>query len=117
VYGVIPQGQLFDLNAASHANTGDGFDLTVNVRSGTEFFFVAGDGKGSGTRGSTDVQSIGSGSSGRINSTSPGSTPDSGVGGVGSLSTAAGTATAIATQTAAGGTGSGSGSGKWELWE
>jgi hypothetical protein len=111
IFGVIPQGQSFNLNAASEADGGDVFDWMVNLRSGTQFFFVAGDGNGSGTGGSTDVQSIGSGSSGCISSTSPSSTPGSGVGSVGSLPTAAGTGTATVTQTAAGGTGSGNGNG------
>jgi hypothetical protein len=111
VYGIIPQGQSFDLNAASRANGGDGFSWTINVRSGKQFFFVAGDGNGAGKGGSTDVQSIGIGSSGCISLTSPSSTPDSGVGSVGSLPTASGTGTATVTQTAGGDTGSSGGNG------
>jgi len=58
---------------SSHANGGNGFDWTVIVRGETQFFFVIGDGNGTG--GSTHVQNIGSGLSSCISSTSPSSTP------------------------------------------
>ncbi|CAG8758140.1 1926_t:CDS:1, partial [Acaulospora colombiana] len=93
VYGVIPQGQSFDLNAASKVGSGIGFDWTVNIKSGTPFFFVAGDRNGSGKGGSTDVQSIGGGSSRCIDANSPSATADSGVGSVGQLPNASGTPT------------------------
>ncbi|KAG8779311.1 hypothetical protein FRC15_010259, partial [Serendipita sp. 397] len=86
VYGVIPQGQSFNLNADSRASGGRGFDWTVNVRSGTQMFFVVGDSSGSGKGGSSDVTTVRSGSSSRcIDATSPSSTEDAGVGGTAPL--------------------------------
>lgn len=113
VYGVIPQGESFDLNAASRANGGTGFDWSVNIPSGTPFFFVSGDANGSGKGGSTDVQNIGGGSSGCLGSDPPTTTSDGSVGSVGSLpSTGTGTATVTQTAGASNGNGSnGSGSG------
>lgn len=111
IYGVIPQGQSFDLDAASHANGGSSFDWTVNIRAGTPFFFVAGDRNGSGKGGSTDVQNIGSGPSRCISSDSPSSTPDTGVGAVGSLLTPSETGTATITQPSGGDDSNGNGSG------
>jgi hypothetical protein len=108
VYGIIPQGQSFDLNAASHVgSSGTGFDWTVNLKSGTPFFFVAGDRNGSGKGGSTDVQSIGGGSSRCVDGNSPSVTADSGVGSVGQLPNGSG----APTPTPTGGSNDPSGSG------
>ena len=111
VYGIIPQGKSFDLNAPSHTNGGTSFDWTVNVRSGTPFFFVAGDGNGRGTGGSSDVANVKSGASGCINDSSPSATADAGVGSVGPLPNGVGngvdsTVISVATATATIGSGS-----------
>lgn len=85
IYGVIPQGQSFDFNAAEKSGGRNSFDWTVDVKSGTQFFFVAGDASGSGKGGSTDATNIGSGASSCINANSPSATADSGTGGTGPL--------------------------------
>ncbi|KIM21495.1 hypothetical protein M408DRAFT_18387 [Serendipita vermifera MAFF 305830] len=114
VYGIIPQGQSFDLHASSRANGGSSFDWAVNVRSGTPLFFVAGDGNGAGTGGSSDVSNVRTGSSSCINPSSPSATEDAGVGSVGSFPNSGngGTSTGVATATQTVGSGSnGSGNG------
>lgn len=118
VYGIIPRGQSFDLNAASRANGGRGFDWTVNVRSGTQFFFVVGDKNGSGKGGSSDVTTIRGGSSACIDASSPSQTADSGVGGTEPLPSSGTTGSGpdssgsgSSSSTTGNGNGSGSGSG------
>lgn len=119
IRGIIPQGQSFDLNASNHVNGGSSFDWTVNVRSGTPFFFVAGDGNGSGTGGSSDLSYVRSGGSGCINDSSPSATADAGVGSVGPLpniggTNVSGTITGVATATQTAGSdpnGNGNGNG------
>jgi hypothetical protein len=118
IRGIIPQGQSFDLDAATKSNGGSGFDWTVNVRSGTPFFFVAGDGNGSGTGGSSDVSNVRGGASGCISDSSPSTTQDAGVGSIGSLpgsngtntpgGTVTGSSAATATQTNGSNNGNGS---------
>lgn len=97
VYGVIPGGQSFDLNAPSRTHGGTSFDWTVNVREGTPLMFVAGDGNGAGTGGSSDLTYVLGGASSCISANSPSSTPDDGTGGYGPLPNQGHTTTATAT--------------------
>lgn len=78
--GLIPGGQSFEI-----ANITDGatsFDWTVDVRSGQDIVFVAGDKDGLGTGGSSDVIQIDNGSDDCINESSPSSTGVPAAGGV-----------------------------------
>ena len=59
VIGMIPGGQSFRLPAPS---SGTGFDWNVTPTSGTEFLLVAGDPRGFGTGGSTNLFTVQPGS-------------------------------------------------------
>lgn len=94
IYGVIPGGQSFDLGAPS---SGTGFDWTTNVRQGTQTLFLAVGGNNE-NGGSTDILTVGGGSSGCINAQSPSSTANPAAGGVSTIAQSApGTATATGT--------------------
>jgi hypothetical protein len=72
IWGIIPGGQSFAIPSTSASQK---VDWTANVRSGTQMLFVVGDETGHGKGGSSDLMSVGSGSSGCINAASPSSTP------------------------------------------
>ncbi|CAE6533378.1 unnamed protein product [Rhizoctonia solani] len=79
LYNIVIGGQSSAFNIASGATE---VDWTVNIRTNTTIMFVAGDSRGPGTGGSTELLTIGSGSSSCIDSSSPSSTQQPPAGGI-----------------------------------
>lgn len=77
--GLIPGGESFQLPIPS---TGSTYQWKVNVRAGTSVQLIAGDSRGKGTGGSTDLLVVQGGDSGCIDNSSPSSTAGSPAGSV-----------------------------------
>ncbi|KAG8942333.1 hypothetical protein FRC00_011916, partial [Tulasnella sp. 408] len=107
---LIPGGQSFSLPVPSSGNS---FDWTVDMRQGTEFLLVAGDERGFGTGGSTDLYQVQGGSSSCIDAASPSSTAAPAAGGIYATGSGAGSVTGApfdGPQSTQGASNSGSGS-------
>ncbi|KAG8691966.1 hypothetical protein FRC11_000840 [Ceratobasidium sp. 423] len=98
IYNVVIGGQSSAFNIP--ANTTE-IDWTVNIRTNTTIMFVAGDSRGPGTGGSSELLTIGAGSSACIDSSSPSSTQQPPAGGINT----AGGATPTSTPSSGGGSG------------
>jgi hypothetical protein len=95
ILGVIPAGETFEVAKGAPSNSS--FDWTADVKGGTQMMLVAGDTKGAGTGGSTDLLSVQDGGDGScLVADSPSSTAGNPVGGV---STAASSTQSGASQT------------------
>ncbi|KEP49431.1 SKG6 domain protein [Rhizoctonia solani 123E] len=79
IYNIVIGGQSSAFNIPSGATH---IDWTTNIRTNTTVMFVAGDSRGPGTGGSTELLTIGSGSSSCIDSSSPSSTQQPPAGGI-----------------------------------
>ncbi|KAG9016243.1 hypothetical protein FRB90_003635 [Tulasnella sp. 427] len=108
---LIPGGQTFSLPVPG---SGDNFDWTVDMRQGTQFLLVAGDSRGFGTGGSTDLFTVQGGSSSCIDAASPSSTAAPAAGGIYATGSGAGSVTGAPwnPQSTPGASNSGSGSSK-----
>ncbi|CAE6411130.1 hypothetical protein BN14_00713 [Rhizoctonia solani AG-1 IB] len=91
IYNIVIGGQSSSLTIPSGASS---ISWPTNIRTNTTVMFVAGDSRGPGTGGSSDLYTIGAGSSDCINSSSPSSTQQPPAGGI---NTAGGTSTATST--------------------
>ncbi|KAJ1311691.1 hypothetical protein OPQ81_010164 [Rhizoctonia solani] len=99
VYNIVIGGQSSAFNIPSGAT---GINWTANVRTNTTIMFVAGDSRGPGTGGSSELLTVGPGSSDCINASSPSSTQQPPAGGI---NTAGGTTTPTSTPSSGGGSG------------
>ncbi|KAG8993388.1 hypothetical protein FRB94_013983 [Tulasnella sp. JGI-2019a] len=79
ITAMIPGGESFALPVPS---SGSSFQWTVDMRQGTDYLIVAGDSRGFGTGGSSDLTSVAAGSNGCINQSSPSSTQAPAAGGI-----------------------------------
>ncbi|KAG8955198.1 hypothetical protein FRC04_009656 [Tulasnella sp. 424] len=107
---LIPGGQSFSLPVPG---SGNAFDWTVDMRQGTQFLLVAGDARGFGTGGSTDLYTVQGGSSSCIDAASPSSTAAPAAGGIYATGSGAGSVTGApfdGPQSTQGASNSGSGS-------
>ncbi|CAE6429073.1 unnamed protein product [Rhizoctonia solani] len=91
IYNIVIGGQSSAFNVPSGVSS---LNWTTNIRTNTTIMFVAGDSRGPGTGGSSDLYTIGPGSSDCIDSSSPSSTQQPPAGGI---NTAGGTSTATTT--------------------
>ncbi|ELU41540.1 SKG6 domain-containing protein [Rhizoctonia solani AG-1 IA] len=91
LYNIVIGGQSSAFNIPSGASS---INWNTNIRTNTTLMFVAGDSRGPGTGGSSELYTIGAGSSDCINSSSPSSTQQPPAGGI---NTAGGSSTATST--------------------
>ncbi|CAE6420689.1 unnamed protein product [Rhizoctonia solani] len=96
LYNIVIGGQSSAFNIANGKTE---IDWTTNIRTNTTIMFVAGDSRGPGTGGSTELLTIGSGSSSCIDASSPSSTQQPPAGGINT----AGGATPTSTSSSGGG--------------
>ncbi|KAF8761108.1 hypothetical protein RHS01_01050 [Rhizoctonia solani] len=79
LYNIVIGGQSSAFNIPSGASS---INWNTNIRTNTTLMFVAGDSRGPGTGGSSELYTIGAGSSDCINSSSPSSTQQPPAGGI-----------------------------------
>ncbi|KAG8851398.1 hypothetical protein FRB96_009235 [Tulasnella sp. 330] len=92
ITAMLPGGQSFALPVP---NTGASFNWTVDMKQGTDYLIVAGDQRGFGTGGSSQLFTVGAGSSGCINGSSPSSTMGPAAGGIYATGSGGGSVTGV----------------------
>lgn len=92
ITAMLPGGESFALPVPS---SGSSFDWTVDMRQGTDYLVVAGDSRGFGTGGSSSLMTVGAGSSGCINGSSPSSTMAPAAGGIYATGSGGGSVTGV----------------------
>ncbi|KAG8907630.1 hypothetical protein FRB99_003092 [Tulasnella sp. 403] len=93
ITALLPGGQSFPLPVPV---SGTSFNWQVNMRQGTQFLLTAGDSRGFGTGGSTNIFTVQGGGSGCINNLTPSSTAGPAAGGIYATGSGAGSVTGAA---------------------